>query len=88
MLRPRKDVLELAARSQYDGYGQLLNTQRLARLNLKVAQHGGRLRTGWPGHPDYTGASMPNSGSPRGRCRMTRPTPVRCVWSPLLACRR
>jgi hypothetical protein len=40
MLRPRKDVLELAARGQYDGYGQLLNTQRLARVNLKVAQLG------------------------------------------------
>jgi hypothetical protein len=40
MLRPRKDVLELAARGQYDGYGQLLNTLRLARVNLKVAQLG------------------------------------------------
>jgi len=62
MLRPRKDVLELAARGQYDGYGQLLNTQRLARESegrTTRIVHGGRVRTGWPGHPDYTGASMP-----------------------------
>jgi len=62
MLRPRKDVLELPARGQYDGYGQLLNTQRLARESegrTTRIVHGGRVRTGWPGHPDYTGASMP-----------------------------